>query len=86
MLVVFFFFLKVRRPPRSTLGRSSAASDVYKRQHDSRDKGVDGEDGGQCRERRRERTAAVADGGPAVSFTHIPAPETGLDLHIRLLL
>ena len=32
-LVVFlFFFLMIRRPPRSTLDRSSAASDVYKRQ------------------------------------------------------
>ena len=28
----FFFFLMIRRPPRSTLDRSSAASDVYKRQ------------------------------------------------------
>ena len=27
-----FFFLMVRRPPRSTQSRSSAASDVYKRQ------------------------------------------------------
>ena len=27
------FFLMIRRPPRSTLDRSSAASDVYKRQH-----------------------------------------------------
>ena len=27
-----FFFLMSRRPPRSTLDRSSAASDVYKRQ------------------------------------------------------
>ena len=26
------FFLMIRRPPRSTLDRSSAASDVYKRQ------------------------------------------------------
>ena len=34
MLRVFdiFFFLMIRRPPRSTLDRSSAASDVYKRQ------------------------------------------------------
>ena len=31
-LSVFFFFLMIRRPPRSTLDRSSAASDVYKRQ------------------------------------------------------
>ena len=31
----YFFFLMIRRPPRSTLDRSSAASDVYKRQdHD----------------------------------------------------
>ena len=29
---VMFFFLMIRRPPRSTLDRSSAASDVYKRQ------------------------------------------------------
>ena len=27
-----FFLLMIRRPPRSTLDRSSAASDVYKRQ------------------------------------------------------
>ena len=31
---MFFFFLMIRRPPRSTLDRSSAASDVYKRQVD----------------------------------------------------
>ena len=34
--IAFFalvFFLMIRRPPRSTLDRSSAASDVYKRQH-----------------------------------------------------
>ena len=29
---VLFFFLMIRRPPRSTQSRSSAASDVYKRQ------------------------------------------------------
>ena len=29
---VGFFFLMIRRPPRSTQSRSSAASDVYKRQ------------------------------------------------------
>src|SRR5674536_380947 len=27
-----FYFLRIRRPPRSTLSSSSAASDVYKRQ------------------------------------------------------
>ena len=31
-MCVFFFFLMARRPPRSTQSRSSAASDVYKRQ------------------------------------------------------
>ena len=31
-LLFVFFFLMIRRPPRSTLDRSSAASDVYKRQ------------------------------------------------------
>ena len=31
-VVLFFFFLMLVRPPRSTQGRSSAASDVYKRQ------------------------------------------------------
>ena len=31
-LSALFFFLMIRRPPRSTLDRSSAASDVYKRQ------------------------------------------------------
>ena len=30
--VFFFFLLMRRRPPRSTQSRSSAASDVYKRQ------------------------------------------------------
>ena len=29
---LLLFFLMIRRPPRSTLDRSSAASDVYKRQ------------------------------------------------------
>ena len=32
LVLCFFFFLMIGRPPRSTLDRSSAASDVYKRQ------------------------------------------------------
>ena len=32
VFLCYFFFLMIRRPPRSTLDRSSAASDVYKRQ------------------------------------------------------
>ena len=31
--IFFFFFLRIWRPPRSTQSRSSAASDVYKRQN-----------------------------------------------------
>ena len=32
VIISLCFFLMIRRPPRSTLDRSSAASDVYKRQ------------------------------------------------------
>ena len=32
LIRLLFLFLMIRRPPRSTLDRSSAASDVYKRQ------------------------------------------------------
>ena len=35
-----FFFLMIRRPPRSTLDRSSAASDVYKRQQSAEAKKI----------------------------------------------
>ena len=35
-----FFCLMIRRPPRSTQGRSSAASDVYKRQKVENTNGV----------------------------------------------
>eukprot|EP01016_Furgasonia_blochmanni_P021425 TRINITY_DN2367_c0_g2_i4.p2 TRINITY_DN2367_c0_g2~~TRINITY_DN2367_c0_g2_i4.p2 ORF type:complete len:123 (-),score=21.23 TRINITY_DN2367_c0_g2_i4:35-403(-) len=37
---LFFFFLMIRRPPRSTQSRSSAASDVYKRQVQRRVHGI----------------------------------------------
>ena len=83
----FFFFLMIRRPPSSTQGSSSAASDVY------RDRlqtllahgiipvipplGFDGEG----------RTYRVnSDGVAAVSYTHLRAHETVLDLVCRLLL
>ena len=85
--VIFFFFLMIRRPPRSTLDRSSAASDVYKRQANSRiaDFFVS------------ERHAAwrAFDFLPPrfrkcrispVSYTHLRAHETVLDLVCRLLL
>ena len=77
----------IRRPPRSTLDRSSAASDVYKRQ----------EDGGGENMRARMPEAfevghlvAVIErltlGVRPVSYTHLRAHETVLDLVCRLLL
>ena len=82
-----FFFLMIRRPPRSTLDRSSAASDVYKRQDV------------QCARTDHLLTVSVLDRGPgvpqeslgemtekSVSYTHLRAHETVLDLVCRLLL
>src|SRR5678809_1582131 len=63
----------IRRPPRSTLDRSSAASDVYKRQHWRRRDGGRWSVGAEwCRR--------------AVSYTHLRAHETGRNLVCRLLL
>ena len=77
----------IRRPPRSTLDRSSAASDVYKRQPDGGDGRGVGEDGlddlhGGLRPRVQDILAAPA----PVSYTHLRAHETVLDLVCRLLL
>ena len=77
----------IRRPPRSTLDRSSAASDVYKRQTQ--------EDA--VRQRFPADPPAEVDRGGAagrlqgrcpapVSYTHLRAHETVLDLVCRLLL
>ena len=77
----------IRRPPRSTLDRSSAASDVYKRQGDNAggvptygrlvvglgDKGMAGQ-------------AVLFAALIAVSYTHLRAHETVLDIVCRLLL
>ena len=77
----------IRRPPRSTLDRSSAASDVYKRQAQERlehalaqavGRGVD-----RVGDRRGRRDGIDLD---AVSYTHLRAHETVLDLVCRLLL
>ena len=77
----------IRRPPRSTLDRSSAASDVYKRQ----DQGVgllgQGIIGGQLDQGALgDQAVEVGIGGVAVSYTHLRAHETVLDLVCRLLL
>ena len=70
--LVCFFFLRIRRPPRSTLDRSSAASDVYKRQeghavarllHFAQEVGVE-EDG-------HAALAQVGNDVAAVSYTHL---------------
>ena len=77
----------IRRPPRSTLDRSSAASDVYKRQLKQRlgqRTDVDGD------ERLVASRAQLVDGPRdeflPVSYTHLRAHETVLDLVCRLLL
>ena len=104
-----FFFLMIRRPPRSTLDRSSAASDVYKRQtYEAVLKlGVTTESGDA--EGEVTATAAVnvkkeaifeilprftghiqqippMHSALTVSYTHLRAHETVLDLVCRLLL
>ena len=77
----------IRRPPRSTLDRSSAASDVYKRQlagwagrrrHDAVGRHANADSGQPDR-----RELHVPD---PVSYTHLRAHETVLDLVCRLLL
>ena len=83
----------IRRPPRSTLDRSSAASDVYKRQvYGKPFYGLafalviiaasftgGGISGGAF-------NPAVGIGPITVSYTHLRAHETVLDLVCRLLL
>ena len=118
MCRVVFFFLMVRRPPRSTLDRSSAASDVYKRQLSAQGEASTKNGGGSPCERGagwpepNSRNAAAerarkvctrmkvvrtyrgdnASSGTIrascepVSYTHLRAHETVLDLVCRLLL
>ena len=77
----------IRRPPRSTLDRSSAASDVYKRQLLGAEIGS-GRDGYLPSPEAFDhvRTVAQQKGFKAVSYTHLRAHETVLDLVCRLLL
>ena len=77
----------IRRPPRSTLDRSSAASDVYKRQtlaavivvSDEVATGLDDDRAGPV-------AAELLQGLGPVSYTHLRAHETVLDIVCRLLL
>src|SRR5678809_1562812 len=64
----------IRRPPRSTLDRSSAASDVYKRQKTSWPAWKLG------------RMTILPSHSMSVSYTHLRAHETGRNLVCRLLL
>ena len=87
LICYFFFFLMIRRPPRSTLDRSSAASDVYKRQ--SPDNGNwSFVDFGLITNRRFASTDTCGqfEVTYAVSYTHLRAHETVLDIVCRLLL
>ena len=88
----------IRRPPRSTLDRSSAASDVYKRQKlwcDIKTKKIkfivrdegDGFDWNTIPDPRTCERVQMENGrGVPVSYTHLRAHETVLDLVCRLLL
>ena len=95
----FFFFLMIRRPPRSTLDRSSAASDVYKRQDQDDGQMLAQQPrrllGRQALDRFRQAVgfnqrppagAVHIEVPQPVSYTHLRAHETVLDLVCRLLL
>ena len=80
----------LRRPPRSTLDRSSAASDVYKRQEGTSTGNIEHTSDGATT--RNVPVSGTAEEVPneitisAVSYTHLRAHETVLDLVCRLLL
>ena len=83
----------IRRPPRSTLDRSSAASDVYKRQtlyiSVNNSAGTMGTNPVSAANNFGLCLSPVCPPKPncnAVSYTHLRAHETVLDLVCRLLL
>ena len=85
--LVRFFFLMIRRPPRSTLDRSSAASDVYKRQVWRSSRNADNESYFIGNKSSKWYLVAYGMiGASSVSYTHLRAHETVLDLVCRLLL
>ena len=87
LYVVCFFFLMIRRPPRSTQGRSSAASDVYKRQVDDHANLALGEgDALRLLDEDGLRVTATDAAEVAVSYTHLRDHETPEHLVCRLLL
>ena len=77
----------IRRPPRSTLDRSSAASDVYKRQGEDRlTKPLLRMKDGKYEKNGAFTPITWDQAFDAVSYTHLRAHETVLDLVCRLLL
>src|SRR5665811_2579580 len=87
----------IRKPQRATRGRSSAASDVYKRRERPRPRRRRREECRTCHRpsdisRRRSDTrsgrgtACCRSWRIPVSYTHLRAHETVLDLVCRLLL
>ena len=86
----------IRRPPRSTLDRSSAASDVYKRQVMENDLGAAGaavdisfdmlRSGAHYAKVFKRPNVPLRVCCDAVSYTHLRAHETVLDIVCRLLL
>ena len=87
MCFVYFFFLMIRRPPRSTLDRSSAASDVYKRQAIPRPPmPPSAQHVLSVPARLAPNSSAGSEAANPVSYTHLRAHETVLDLVCRLLL
>ena len=91
LFFICFFFLMIRRPPRSTLDRSSAASDVYKRQTCGRPRPSRRAPTRATRSRTATSSSCSAarwawSSRGAVSYTHLRAHETVLDLVCRLLL
>ena len=82
----------IRRPPRSTLDRSSAASDVYKRQdldtpvEEMEDAVLASLLNGMDEPLRVSSNVGLSDRTVPVSYTHLRAHETVLDLVCRLLL
>ena len=77
----------IRRPPRSTLDRSSAASDVYKRQNHDTSVLIAEIFGNHDLVYENELFyVKKMNAGSTVSYTHLRAHETVLDLVCRLLL